>query len=102
MQAYLDTQAIVLVQVGLERQPLIGEVVVEQKNSGGARDAMKQFLRPLVLVDPFNESSQSVQIFGTSKNSDLADTLIRWTMWISSENTAGSLLHFVNHTVRIH
>ena len=52
MRAYLDTQAIVLVQVGLERQPLIGEIVVEQKNSGGARDAMKKFLRPLVLVDP--------------------------------------------------
>ena len=56
MRAYLDTQAIVLVQVGLERQPLIGEIVVEQKNSGGARDAMKKFLRPLVLVDPGKEN----------------------------------------------
>ena len=52
MRAYLDTQAIVLVQVGLERQSLSWEVIVEEENSGGARDAMKQFLRPLVLVDP--------------------------------------------------
>ena len=55
MRAYLYTQTIVFVHVGLERQSLSWEVIVEEENSGGARDAMKQFLRPLVLVDPDKE-----------------------------------------------
>ena len=61
LQTYLDKQAVVLVHVGLECQALIREVVVEEENSGGARDAMKKFLRPLVLVDPVEESDKSYQ-----------------------------------------
>ena len=54
--AYLETKAVILIRVGLEFQPLVGEVVVEEKNFGGPCDVMKQFLRPLVLVNSGGEN----------------------------------------------
>ena len=58
-KSYLYTKAVLGFYVGLEFQPLVGEVVVEEKDFGGPCHVMKQFLRPIVLVDPGGENRES-------------------------------------------